>query len=50
LTFNGLHGVISQKIVFLKKGLVPNAKLVFLCRKNIADAHDEMEDDFYANN
>jgi hypothetical protein len=30
-----------------ERGLVPKVKLVFLCRKNIADTRDEMEGDFY---
>jgi hypothetical protein len=28
-------------------GFVPNAKLVFLCKKNTADAHEEMDGEVY---
>jgi hypothetical protein len=30
-----------------KHGFVPNAKLVFLCKKNTADAHEEMDGEMY---
>jgi hypothetical protein len=28
-------------------GFFPNAKLVFLCKKNTADAHEEMDGEMY---
>jgi hypothetical protein len=28
-------------------GFVPNAKLVFLCKKNTTDAHEEMDGEMY---
>jgi hypothetical protein len=30
-----------------ENGFLPNAQLVFLCKNNIADAHDEMDGEIY---